>query len=73
MNYDFPPDREILISQTWNRETDLLIFDEIHKMNQRKSVFHPTKSWKEIDFLVTMEQNIPLLIEAKWQDSNFSP
>ena len=37
LNYDFPPDREILQSQTWNRETDLLIFDEIHKMNYWKS------------------------------------
>ena len=37
LNYDFPPDREILGSQTWNRETDLLILDEIHKMNHWKS------------------------------------
>lgn len=37
LNYDFPPDRETLGSQTWNRETDLLIFDEIHKMNHWKS------------------------------------
>ena len=37
LNYDSPADREILSSQTWNRNTDLLIFDELHKMRQWKS------------------------------------
>ena len=37
LNYDSPPDRDILQSQTWNRSADLLIFDELHKMNQWKS------------------------------------
>ena len=37
LNYDFPPDREVLYSQTWNRKVDILIFDELHKMNRWKS------------------------------------
>ena len=37
LNYDSSPDRDILQSQTWNRSADLLIFDELHKMNQWKS------------------------------------
>ncbi len=37
LNYDSPPDREILSSRTWNRGADLLIFDELHKMQQWKS------------------------------------
>lgn len=37
LNYDFPPDQETLRLQTWNRETDLLIFDEVHKMKHWKA------------------------------------
>ena len=37
LNYDSISDREILKSQTWNRKTDLIIFDEIHKMKNWKS------------------------------------
>ena len=37
LNYDSISDREILKSQTWNRKTDLVIFDEIHKMKNWKS------------------------------------
>ena len=37
LNHDSPPDRGVFQSQTWDRSADLLIFDELHKMNQWKS------------------------------------
>ena len=37
INYDSYQDREILNSETWNRQADLLILDEIHKMKNWKS------------------------------------
>ncbi len=37
INYDSSQDREILNSETWNRQSDLLILDEIHKMKNWKS------------------------------------
>ena len=37
LNYDSAADREILKSQTWNRKTNLIVFDEIHKMKNWKS------------------------------------
>ena len=37
LNYDSSMDRNILFSQTWNRGSDLLILDELHKMRQWKS------------------------------------
>jgi len=32
LNYDYRPDRELLLREGWLADTDLLIFDEIHKM-----------------------------------------
>ncbi len=32
LNYDNPQDRDLLLRQAWPSTTDLLIFDEIHKM-----------------------------------------
>ena len=37
INYDSSQDREILDSETWDRQSDLLILDEIHKMKNWKS------------------------------------
>lgn len=37
LNYDVPEDRQIINSQSWRYDSDLLIFDEIHKM----------KGWKQ--------------------------
>ena len=37
LNYDSSEDREILKSQTWNRKTNLIVLDEIHKMKNWKS------------------------------------
>ncbi len=36
-NYDIPAHREILLRQTWSKETPLLVFDEIHKMPDWKA------------------------------------
>ncbi len=35
-NFDFSEDREILISKTWKRDQQLIVFDEIHKMKKWK-------------------------------------
>ena len=37
LNYDSTKDRNILKTETWNRQSELLIFDEIHKMKNWKS------------------------------------
>lgn len=36
-NYDAREDRDILRKKTWNRDSDLVIFDELHKMKTWKS------------------------------------
>lgn len=36
-NYDVSEDRSVLLKKTWDREVDLVIFDEIHKMPKWKS------------------------------------
>lgn len=37
LNFDIPEDRLALIKQEWDRRKELIIFDEIHKMNKWKS------------------------------------
>ena len=37
LNYDILAHREILRHQNWNKETPLLVFDEIHKMSDWKA------------------------------------
>ncbi|MFA5480745.1 MAG: ATP-binding protein [Candidatus Muiribacteriota bacterium] len=37
LNYDNFKHREIIISQTWNKNTNLLVLDEIHKMPEWKN------------------------------------
>jgi uncharacterized protein len=37
LNYDNPQDRDLIIHQTWRSSTNLIIFDEIHKIPQWKS------------------------------------
>ncbi|EKD26242.1 MAG: hypothetical protein ACD_79C01302G0023, partial [uncultured bacterium] len=37
LNYDSGEDRRIILKQEWNRKTDLVIFDEIHKMKKWKT------------------------------------
>lgn len=43
LNYDSRPDRQVMESREWLPDTDLLVFDEIHKMpdwkNYLKGVF----------------------------------
>ena len=36
LNYDQVKDREIIRNQSWLPDTDLLIFDELHKMQLEK-------------------------------------
>jgi hypothetical protein len=36
-NYDISEDRSIFLKKTWNRDVDLIIFDELHKMPKWKS------------------------------------
>ena len=36
-NYDISEDRSIFLKKTWNRDVDLVIFDELHKMPKWKS------------------------------------
>ncbi len=38
LNYDFINDRKIIEAQAWLTTTDLLIFDELHKMPQWKTI-----------------------------------
>ena len=37
LNYDSTKDRKVIAAESWNRETDLVIFDEIHKKKNWKS------------------------------------
>jgi len=37
LNYDSSKDRELIRAQVWNRDTHLVIFDELHKMKKWKS------------------------------------
>ncbi len=37
LNYDASPDRKIIHAQEWNRDAQLVIFDELHKMKKWKS------------------------------------
>ncbi|MCX6117575.1 MAG: ATP-binding protein [Proteobacteria bacterium] len=37
LNFDRNSDRKIIIEETWSRETDIVILDEIHKMKNWKS------------------------------------
>ena len=37
LSYDFEKDRELILSMNWSDRTDLLIFDELHKMPEWKS------------------------------------
>lgn len=37
LNFDRSSDRRIIVSETWNRDSELVIFDEIHKMRGWKS------------------------------------
>lgn len=37
LNYDSFQDRKIILNEEWNRDTKLVIFDEIHKMRKWKS------------------------------------
>ncbi len=37
LNWDLPDDRRMLLDQSWSLRTDLLIFDEIHKMSEWKA------------------------------------
>ena len=34
LNYDAPTDRRILHAGEWDRDTELVIFDELHKMKK---------------------------------------
>jgi predicted AAA+ superfamily ATPase len=37
LNFDATEDRKIIRNETWNRNTDLVVFDEIHKLAKWKS------------------------------------
>jgi len=37
INYDIPEDRILLSERSWKKDTNLVIFDEIHKMKNWKS------------------------------------
>jgi predicted AAA+ superfamily ATPase len=37
LNYDFIPDREMMLAQSWLPDLDLLILDELHKMPEFKN------------------------------------
>lgn len=37
LNYDSTPNRDIIVKNEWDRSTDLVVFDEIHKMKKWKS------------------------------------
>jgi predicted AAA+ superfamily ATPase len=37
LNYDSGDDRQLILQKSWNRATDLAIFDEIHKMKKWKA------------------------------------
>lgn len=37
LNWDNPQDRELMARQAWDRSTELLVFDEVHKMPQWKN------------------------------------
>ena len=37
LNYDASTDRKIIQAQEWTRDTDLVVFDELHKMKRWKS------------------------------------
>ena len=50
INYDIPEDRILLSERSWKKDTNLVIFDEIHKMKNWKSYLkgiydHPTKNY----------------------------
>lgn len=49
LNYDNPDDKEIILSRSWLTSSDLVIFDEIHKMSNWKNYLkgvYDTKSEK---------------------------
>jgi uncharacterized protein len=55
LNYDSFDDREIIITKTWAKSSDLIIFDELHKMEEWKSYLkglYDTKS-DNLKILVT--------------------
>lgn len=53
LNYDSEEDREIYQEKSWNRHTDFIIFDELHKM----------KNWKRwIKGIMDTEGNHPALV-----------
>jgi len=66
LNYDNKADRKILEQQSWINESDLLIFDEIHKMpnwkNYIKGVFDTKAPHQNI--LVTGSARLDLLKQA---------
>jgi len=37
LNYDAASDRRIILAEEWNRDTELVIFDELHKLKNWKS------------------------------------
>ncbi len=37
LNYDAASDRRIILAEEWNRDTKLVIFDELHKLKNWKS------------------------------------
>ena len=53
LNYDASKDRRIFLDETWDREKELIIFDEIHKF----------KSWKnKIKGIYDTEGNLPRIL-----------
>lgn len=74
LNYDNDEDRKIILKRTWRLNTDLIIFDEIHKMKNWKMYLNylRTKDGKEIDFVIAEDDEIRYLLEVKLSDSNLS-
>jgi uncharacterized protein len=66
LNYDSRTDRKVLEQQSWINESDLLIFDEIHKMpdwkNYIKGVFDTKEPYQSI--MVTGSARLDLLKQA---------
>ncbi len=66
LNYDQKKDRHVIEEQLWHPETDLLVFDEIHKMNEwkdhLKGIFDTRK--KNLHILVTGSARLNTLFKG---------
>lgn len=69
LNYDNVKDRLILKDQSWSREVDLIIFDELHKMKNWKSWIKGIFDKEGIDPKILITGSARLDVKKKMGDS----